>query len=536
MTRAASPYTMEQRLVSDRRSAPHEGRARREAVGRPRAGLVPGGLHEAGGLPRRAGVSGHLGPRAPGDPQGAAGLRPGAQEVVAGFAPVRARSVRAQGHRGRGLAEAVRGDPPPLPRRRRADLRHRRRPRRGADLPLHPGAGRGPGEARQTPLAQLADRIGDPRRLQPPPPPLGLRFPLPRRPMPERGRLGGRPERDPVLHREVPGRPTALERRPGPDPRPGHDRPPRRRDPGLRPRAVLGAADPPSRRHLQIRQGPIRQGSGCESSARSGPGSTLHHQGRRLPPRARPAAPAPRPDRPPARDESPIRDVGRRHPQGRADALRIQAHQLSEDRLAPPGDRPQVQDPRHPRRPQGDQAGRGRQARPRPPPVRRPDRRRRQGRRPPRDHPHRQGPRRQARAGGLEGLRRHRGPPDRRVLPGLREGGDDRRRRVGRGPLPGPGGPGGRAGLDRPLPPEARPQGQGGRGGPPRLPPRRVRPPRAHRPPGGDHPPQALHRGDLAGGDGDGRQDGRRRGPARGPQGTRAGGLRPPGPRSSRPC
>ena len=59
-------------------------------------------------------------------------------------------------------------------------------------------------------------------------------------------------------------------------------------------------------------------------------------------------------------------------------------------------------------------------------------------------------------AGGAEGLRRRRHPPDRRLLPGLREGGDDRRRGVERGAVPGQGRAGARAGLDRAVPPQAR--------------------------------------------------------------------------------
>ena len=45
----------------------------------------------------------------------------------------------------------------------------------------------------------------------------------------------------------------ALERRPGADPGPRHDRRPRRRDPLVPPRAVLGTPHPVPRRHLQVR-------------------------------------------------------------------------------------------------------------------------------------------------------------------------------------------------------------------------------------------------------------------------------------------
>ena len=100
----------------------------------------------------------------------------------------------------------------------------------------------------------------------------------------------------------------------------------------------------------------------------------------------------------------------------------------------------------------GDQAGRGGQARPRPAPVLASDRGRRQGRRPPRDHPDRQDAR-EPRARDAQGLRRGGGPPDRGVLPELRQGGDHRRRRVGRGPVPGPGGPGGSSPAGPPCTP-----------------------------------------------------------------------------------
>ena len=98
-----------------------------------------------------------------------------------------------------------------------------------------------------------------------------------------------------------------------------------------------------------------------------------------------------------------------------------------------------------------------------------------------------------------EGLRRRRHPPDRRLLPGLREGGDDRRRGVERGAVPGPGRAGARAGLDRPVPPQGRRQ-EGRRAGAARVPPRRERPARAVRPAGRDDAAEALHRGDACSG------------------------------------
>ncbi len=118
-----------------------------------------------GRLLRGEGLPGDLGPRAPGDPEGAARLRPGLEEMVAGGAADRARAVRDQADRGRRCAEAARGGPPAIPRRRRADLRDRRRPRGRADLPVHPGARRLHGQAGPPALAQLAHRGGHPRRL-----------------------------------------------------------------------------------------------------------------------------------------------------------------------------------------------------------------------------------------------------------------------------------------------------------------------------------------------------------------------------------
>ena len=121
-----------------------------------------------------------------------------------------------------------------------------------------------------------------------------------------------------------------------------------------------------------------------------------------------------------------------------------------------------------------------------------------------------------------EGLRRRRRPPDRRLLPRLRQGGDDRLRGVERGAVPGQGRAGARAGLDGPVPPQAR--RRGGRGaGPARVPPRRERPARAVRQAGRDDPAEALHRGEPARGDGDGRQAGRRRGAEGGAQGEGPG-------------
>ena len=323
-----------------------------------------------------------------------------------------------------------------------------------------------------------------------------LRRAVRRGPLPERGRLGRRPERDPLLHRPPPRRRPALERRAGADAGAGDDRPPRRRDPHVQARAVLGAADPLPRGHVQVRRRPLRSRrrtpwrscGGCE-------GHPFTVRGvERKPERVQP---------PQLYDLTELqrdmnrrlRDVGRRHAEGGPVALRGEADQLPEDRLALPGRRHEGEGPGHPGRAPGPQAGRDRQAGPRRPRLHRADHQRREGERPPRDHPHRQaagGPL----AGGPEGLRRRRHPPDRRLLPRLREGGDDRRRGVQRGAVPGQGGAGARAGLDRPVPPQGRRQ-EGRRAGAARVPPRRERPARAVRPAGRDDAAEALHRGDA---------------------------------------
>ena len=121
-----------------------------------------------------------------------------------------------------------------------------------------------------------------------------------------------------------------------------------------------------------------------------------------------------------------------------------------------------------------------------------------------------------------EGLRRRRHPPDRRLLPGLRQGSDDRRRESQRGAVPGQGRAGARARLDRALPPQGRRQGRG-RAGAARVPPRRERPARAVRPAGRDDAAEALTPRQPARGDGDGRQARGRRAAQGGAQGAGPG-------------
>ena len=176
----------------------------------------------------------------------------------------------AQAHRGPGGPQAVRGHQPPLPRRGRADLRHGRRPRGGADLPLHPRADRLRRQAGPPPLAQLPDRGRDSRRLPPAPAGLRLRRALRRGAVPERGRLDRRTERDALLHRPPRGSRPPLERRPGPDAGARPDRSSRRRDPHLQAGALLGADDPLSRRHSSSSRATA---SGRRPRARSGSGA-----------------------------------------------------------------------------------------------------------------------------------------------------------------------------------------------------------------------------------------------------------------------
>ena len=305
----------------------------------------------------------------------------------------------------------------------------------------------------------------------------------------------------------------------------------------LQARAVLGAADPLPRGHLQVRRRPLRRrrrrpGRSCERVQ----GHPFVDPGRRAQAGAGPAAAALRPDRAPAGHEPAVRPVGRRHAQGGAVALRGQADQLPEDRLALPGRRHEGEDPRHPGRPPAAQAGRDRQARPRRPRL---HRRGSSTTRRSSDHhaiiPTGKRPGTLA-AGGPEGLRRRRHPPDRRLLPRLREGGDDRRRGVERGAVPGQGRAGARAGLDGPVPPASpTTRRRTSRSCPSSAPARAAR---TSRPSGEGEttPPKPYTEGTPARGDGDGRQAGRRRAAQGGAQGARAWARRRRGPRSSRPC
>ena len=95
------------------------------------------------------------------------------------------------------------------------------------------------------------------------------------------------------------------------------------------------------------------------------------------------------------------------------------------------------------------------------PRLHRADHQRRQGERSPRDHPDRQAAGR-AGAGGTEGLRRRRHATDRRLLPRLRQGSDDRQRDLQRSAVPGQGRARARSRLDRPLSPQGRRQEGGG--------------------------------------------------------------------------
>src|SRR6185312_3586205 len=138
-------------------SRPHESRARREAVGRPRTGVVPRRQLAPRGIFRGAGLPGDLGAGPPRHPERAAGLRPGVETLVARHIAYRPRTLRAQAPGREGVRQATGGRPSPVPPRRRVDLRHRRRPRGRADLPLYPGTDRLRGQARPEALAQFAD-------------------------------------------------------------------------------------------------------------------------------------------------------------------------------------------------------------------------------------------------------------------------------------------------------------------------------------------------------------------------------------------
>jgi hypothetical protein len=180
-----------------------------------------------------------------------------------------------------------------------------------------------------------------------------------------------------------------------------------------------------------------------------------HHPRCRAQGGAGPAAAALRPDRVAAGHEPAVRDVGRRHAEGRPGALREQSDNLPQDRIAAPGPRHEGADPAQPGRTPASQAGRDREAGPRRSGLHRAHHRRQAGERPPRDHPDRQG------AGGSfagcrEGLRRRRRPLDRRLVPRLREGGDERLRSIQWGAVPRQGGAGARARVDHAVPPEGR--------------------------------------------------------------------------------
>jgi DNA topoisomerase-3 len=82
---------------------------------------------------------------------------PALKTLVAGDAPLRPRALRAEAPGRAARPRATGHRPAPVPVGRRADLRHGRRPRGGADLPLHPGADRLRRHAGPAALAQLAD-------------------------------------------------------------------------------------------------------------------------------------------------------------------------------------------------------------------------------------------------------------------------------------------------------------------------------------------------------------------------------------------
>ena len=126
-------------------------------------------------------------------------------------------------------------------------------------------------------------------------------------------------------------------------------------------------------------------------------------------------------------------------------------------------------------------------------------------------------------AGGPEGLRRRRHPPDRRLLPGVRQGSDDRRRSHRTRCRSGPGACECSSRAGPCSTPASRTRQGRRRAGAARVPPRRERPARAVRPAGRDDAAEALHRGQPARGDGDGRQARRGRAAQGGAQGAGPG-------------
>ena len=327
--------------VSVRRPAPrsHESRARREAVGRPRTRVLPRRHERHDGYFEGQGYQvtwalGHLVTlKEPQDYDPA--LKKWSLETL----PIRARAVRAQADRREGRRQAARGRPPPVPRRRRADLRHRCRPRGRADLPLHPGAGRLRGQAGPAALAQLADRaaIRDAfRRL---------------RPLSDYDALYAaarcRSEADWVVGLNATRYYTVRHRAGGLLWSVGRVQTPVlamivRRDDEIR------TFKPEPFWELLTRYREVtfkfagdrfakEEDAQSRPAARAGP--ALRHPGRRTQAGARPAAAALRPDRAAAGHEPAVRDVGRRHAQGGPVALRGQADQLPADRLAVPGQR-----------------------------------------------------------------------------------------------------------------------------------------------------------------------------------------------------
>ena len=373
------------------RPGSHESRARREAVGRAGAGVVPGGLRAREGYFEGKGYQvtwalGHLATlKEPHDYDPA--LKKWSLAALP-FVPERFGIKPIEEGRARKQLAVVRrlfrdGG--------RADLRHRCRPRGGADLPVHPGARRLHGQAGTPALAQLAHRVGHPRRLPPAAAALRLRRPLRRGPMAQRGGLGRRPERDPLLHRPPPRRRDPLERRPGADPRPGHDRPPRRRDPHFKPEPFWELLTQVPRRHLQVRRRSLRQGGGRPGAAAARPGPAVHRSGasnekpERVPP-------------PQLYDLTELqRDMNRRYGMS-ADATLKAAQSLYENKLISyprtdsrylgndmKGQVPGILEDLKPLKPaeigQLDLSG---------PALHRPDHQRRQGERSPRDHPDRQ--------------------------------------------------------------------------------------------------------------------------------------------------
>ncbi len=263
--------------------------------------------------------------------------------------------------------------------------------------------------------------------LRPSPPPVRLRRAIRGGTVPERSRLGRRPERHPLLHGALSDSGTPLERRQSPDTGPRDDRPARRRDSQLQTRTFLGSFDALPRSHVQIYRQPLLEGRGRPGSAGSCLGHPFTIQGvDRKPERVPP---------PQLYDLTDLqRDMNRRYGLS-ADATLKAAQALYEAKLVSYprtdsrylGTGHESEGPGDSVRPPRFEADRSWEARLESASLQRTNHQRPEGERPPRDHPDRQNPRR-PRSGEPKGLRRDRHAIHRGILPALSQRGYNRLR------------------------------------------------------------------------------------------------------------